>query len=334
VSIEVNEPPLVTWLLPVRNSMPYLRETLASMAAQTYPHHRVLAWDAESTDGSRELLHEWIPGKIAGEVVSEAQNRARNPLGESLRRMVLHAKTELCARIDSDDLSLPERLERQVETMSKRPSLVMIGSEARYIDRNSKLTGVTWRVPLNDSDLRWRVKWMVSFGHTSVMFRRSSVLAAGNYRNDIKLEDHDLWIRMSYQGEMGNLAEHLTRSRRHSSSLTSDVQDYRPLYREAAARNAALLFPGIAEEEAMRLWEASYFYDPMRPVRFRDLRNIRSVAVKFARTLGVPADYFTRTELFRAQFWHMRRNFLHGLGLRPALELYGRLRGQKNTPET
>ena len=323
----------MTWLLPVRNSMPYLRETLASIAAQTYPHHRLLAWDAGSTDGSRELLQEWIPARLAGRVVLEDQNKARNPIGESRRKLVLEAETELCACVDSDDVCMPERLERQVERMLKNPSLVMLGTEARYMDQRSELTGVTWRVPLTDADLRWRVKWMVSFGQSSVMYRRSAVVAAGNYRTEVRLEDHDLWIRLSHHGEMENLADYLMLIRLHPTSTTSDVKDYRPLYREAAACNADIVFPGIPKHEAMRLWEASYFYDPMRPVRFRDLRNIRAVALRSARNLGMPTDYFSATLLFQAQFWHMRRNYLHGLGLRRALDLYRRLRRRKAAAE-
>jgi glycosyltransferase involved in cell wall biosynthesis len=61
--------PNVTWLLPVKNAMPYLPEALASIEAQTYRNWTVIAWDNGSTDGSLEVLHEWIPSRLPGVVV-------------------------------------------------------------------------------------------------------------------------------------------------------------------------------------------------------------------------------------------------------------------------
>jgi len=333
MSIEIKQPPLVTWLLPVRNSMPYLRETLASMAAQTYPHHRVLAFDASSTDGSLELLNQWIPGKIAGEVVSEDRPRAANPLGESLRKMVQRAGTELCARIDGDDICPPNRLELQVERMLKKPSLVLLSGNAEFIDLNGKQLGISWLAPVDDASIRWQSKWMVCFTHSAVIFRRAAVIAAGNYRNDISAEDAELWLRLSFQrGEMENLRETMVLYRRHGSSLTAHVRDFRgylPLFREAASRNAAALFPGVAAERAMELWDAAHPYGCRRPVVLWHLRAIRSVATRFAENLGLPRNYFMETDLFKGQYWQMRRNLLHRLGLKPALDLYWRLRRGK-----
>ena len=56
-------PPSVTWLLPVKNGMPYLPETLASIAAQTCGDYQVLAWDNGSTDTTIEELRSWIPSR-------------------------------------------------------------------------------------------------------------------------------------------------------------------------------------------------------------------------------------------------------------------------------
>ena len=115
----------VTWLLPVKNGMPYLPETLASIAAQTYHDWEVLAWDNGSTDGTVEELQKWIPSRLPGRVITGQPLS----LGDSLAEMVQQCNTEFCARIDADDVNVPERLERQVAFLLAHPEVAVVGSQ-------------------------------------------------------------------------------------------------------------------------------------------------------------------------------------------------------------
>ena len=91
----------VTWLLPVLNAMPHLREALRSIEDQTDTDAEILAWDNGSSDGSVEELQAWIPSRIPGRVVT-----GRPPsVGGSLRDMMLAVDTPLCARMDGDDVT-------------------------------------------------------------------------------------------------------------------------------------------------------------------------------------------------------------------------------------
>src|SRR5438270_212199 len=101
----------VTWLMPVKNGMPHLPATLQSIEAQTYQNWEVLVWDNGSTDGTLEELQRWIPSRLPGRIVSAEPLS----LGTSLARLVEAAETELCARIDADDVNYRERLEKQEE---------------------------------------------------------------------------------------------------------------------------------------------------------------------------------------------------------------------------
>src|SRR5437763_1462931 len=91
--------PPVTWLMPVKNGMPYLPHTLRSIEAQTYKNWRVLASDNGSTDGTLEELQRWIPSRLPGRIIADEPLS----LGKSLARLVGKAETELCARSDVDD---------------------------------------------------------------------------------------------------------------------------------------------------------------------------------------------------------------------------------------
>lgn len=159
--------PPVTWLISVKNAMPYLPLTLESMANQTYSNHNVLAWDDCSTDGSLEELHRWIPDRIPGRIFEGKSLK----LGPSLAFLVEEANTELCARIDGDDIADPRRLQLQVAFMLEHPATAVLGSFAEHIDAEGRPFHV-WRYATDDAGARWQTRYNAQFCHPSVMFRR------------------------------------------------------------------------------------------------------------------------------------------------------------------
>ena len=209
----------VTWLLPIKNGMPFLPETLASIAAQTYPNHKVLAWDNGSTDGTLEELRRWIPERIPGCIIV---NRPMG-LGASLREMVEEAETELCVRIDADDINLPERLQKQVAFLNNHPEVAVVGCQVEEIDGHGNRLGRAWTLPCTHVEIVHFLLWGWAFWHPSVMFRRSAVLEAGNYHavGDVNVEDLDLWYRMAAQFKLANLEDTLLYYRRHEGSVTA-----------------------------------------------------------------------------------------------------------------
>jgi glycosyltransferase involved in cell wall biosynthesis len=319
--------PPVTWLLPVKNGMPYVTETLASITCQTYKNHTVLARDDGSTDNTLEELQRWIPSRVPGQVFSGP----RLGVGRSLAFLVEQAETELCARIDADDVNLPRRLERQVDFMVAHPEVGVAGSYLRTIDETGA-EGQLWTYETSDAEIRWLMRYACRIPHPAVMFRRAVVTQAGNYRDvtykrDGCYEDWDLWQRMSTVTEMRNLPEVLVHYRRTAISMTGQVQDWMPVMRSFASRNAGSLFPGIRDPEAaLELWEASVPLkfagnNPRVPAKAWHLRRLRDSAKLLAAQCGKPADYFTETECFREQYYHLRRRLLRRWGAGPLLRV-------------
>lgn len=325
----LSEHPPITWLLPVRNGMPFLPFTLQSIVDQTYRNHMVLAWDNGSTDGTVEELTRWIPARTPGRVVFDRPLS----LGGSMASMVDAAETDLCAIIHGDDISLPQRLERQAEFLSVHPEVGILGSQVEILDDRGNVRHVQeWEYPVDDAEIRWLSRWQVRLCHPAVMFRRKAVLNAGNYRDCAPIEDADLWIRAASVCEIRNLPEVLLHYRRTQVSQTGIVTDWIPLNRRAARMNATVLFPNIANPKtAMDLWEVTHpvlsaVSLPVKPVH---LRRLERAAALLALKVGKPENYFKNTSAYRAQQYHLRRRLMENLGLDPLFKMKQALKARK-----
>jgi glycosyltransferase involved in cell wall biosynthesis len=304
--------------------MPYLPATLESIAAQTYPHHKLIAWDNGSTDGTLELLRQWIPYRIPGRIVHDRPLR----LGPTMAALVEMADTELCAVIHGDDINFPSRLAQQVAFMNANPQAGVVGGQIEVIDEHGTIqnTGPYWKYETDDASVRWRLRWQAQFCHPAVMLRRAAVLQAGNYRDLQPFEDLDLWQRMANCSELWNLPDKVLQYRRTTTSSTGTIVQYLPLERRAASLNSDLLFPGLANEaRVMDLWEATHPYYLENPSKFRHIFEIQRAATNLAKKLGKPADYFLKTELFLLQQDTLKKRFYARVGLTPLATLRQRI---------
>lgn len=290
-------PQSITWLLPVRNAMPYLTEALASIEAQSYPHWRVLAWDNGSTDGSVDELRRWIPRRLPGRVVADRPMG----LGVCLAQMVEQADTPLCARMDGDDVNLPGRLEKQVAFMEEYPRVAVVGTNIAFIDEHGAAKPGAWSVATDDAAIRWRLRFCNALNHPTVLFRRSVVLAAGNYRDIMPGQDYDLWVRVAQRAAMANLPQRLVRYRLSPSSVGATHRGHHEqLFQSVATQNAAAMFPGLSAAEATRL-RGLLACENDSPVTLADGRCLRRCATLAARQIGQHDRYFRATSLYRQQ---------------------------------
>lgn len=250
----VEEPP-VTWLMPVLNGMPHLPATLDSIFRQTHRRQRLLVWDNGSTDGTLEELRRWIPHRIAGEVLSGT----RLNVGASCARLVEAARTELCARIDGDDVNHCERLARQVQFLGRHPEVVAVGSAIRAIDEHgAPFPDHGWNLDYHedDTDIVHELLVRAALRHPAILFRRSAVLEAGNYASLQPAEDYELLLRLASRGRLANLPEHLLEYRFHRGSVSQNRKDRENFDREVRARwfaKAGEALFGVREDVLLRL---------------------------------------------------------------------------------
>jgi glycosyltransferase involved in cell wall biosynthesis len=111
---------------------------------------------------------------------------------------ILKSQGDYIARMDADDISLPERLAVQVAYMDRYPDLIVLGSSYKLVDSHDQIHGVVYP-PLTDLEIRKKLITGNPFCHPSVMLRRKAIVNIGAYLGGRNAEDYDLWCRLSIE---------------------------------------------------------------------------------------------------------------------------------------
>jgi GT2 family glycosyltransferase len=258
---DTNSQPAVTVLLAARNGMLHLPEAIDSIRNQTFEDFDLLVVDNGSTDGSADFVKSLSDTRI--------QYVYHGPpgLAGALNYGLQHVRGELVARMDADDVSLPFRLEKQVEFMRNHLEHVLLGSAFDMIDEDGQVTGPAMNV-VHDEVIRWAMLFFNPFLHSGVMFRRDAVVCCGGYDEDFEVaQDFDLWRRLSAKGNMHNIGEVLSHKRFTQASTTGQSSKTQLSY---AARTvgeyAAAYAPEIDLDQlvALRNWYIDGYCPPLR----------------------------------------------------------------------
>ncbi len=200
--------PFITVLMPVYNAENHLAEALDSILTQTYTCFELLCIEDGSTDSSPEILSQYAEKDSRIRILSNGANKG---IAFSLNRGLAESHTDLIARMDSDDVSLPERLTLQTKFMNANPTVQVCGGAMEIQE-----TGALHPLPQTDAGIRIHMLWGSPFCHPTVMFRRALIVSAGGYRESmVPAEDYDLWARLSRMPEcrFANLGNILVRYR-------------------------------------------------------------------------------------------------------------------------
>lgn len=238
----MNVNPDISIIMPIYNCGNFLSAAVTSLRKQTFSNFECLLCDA-TNDFSSEFLHDIVQKDPRFILVREKGAS----LPESLQIGIDKSRAPLIARMDADDISLPQRLQVQFEAMKQRPETVLLGSAFQYMDELGNLGRVKLlpQEPRIPTDLLWGCP----FSHPSVMLRRDAVLRAGGYRSCFKkAEDYDLWLRLISQGRLENLKNVLLYYRMHGNN--SVIQHARAT-RDYAIKAQALHFLGNSDTDGI-----------------------------------------------------------------------------------
>jgi glycosyltransferase involved in cell wall biosynthesis len=200
--------PKISVLMSVFNNEATAGESIASIAAQTFSDWELVLVNDASTDGSLDVLNDWAQRDSRIRLFSNERNLG---LPASLNRALEQARGGYVARMDGDDVSLPQRFERQAAFLDAHPEFAIVGSACILFDREGEWGTRTGRETPQKKDFLWGTQ----FVHPATMMRHDALLAVGGYRvcrDTLRTEDYDLFMRMYAQGFLGyNLSEPLLR---------------------------------------------------------------------------------------------------------------------------
>lgn len=211
--------PLVSVVIPVYNR-PYVVNTIRSICNQTYKNLEIIVIDNCSTDNTVEEINKINDSRIR--VFINPQNMGQT---YSINRGLELSSGKYIARIDSDDIALPERIEKQVKFMENNPDFVLCGSWVRYISDNDELL-FTVKTCSTYEGMKFMQTIACGMYHPASMYRKD-VIDENNIRYDYNIhmaEDYDLWAKLMEHGKALNIPEVLLYYRRGNNN---DSQKYR-----------------------------------------------------------------------------------------------------------
>ena len=206
--------PEITVLMSVYNGQQYLRQCIESILSQTNGDFEFLIIDDGSTDNTPSILASYQDARMK---IIRQENCG---LTKSLNRGLSLAQGNFVARIDADDIAMPDRFERQLSFLQSNPNVAVVGSNAILIDENGNRIGIA-RFPCHHNDIIKHLELSQSlFPHSSAFFRREAVLSVGGYNERfIKAQDYDLYLRLCQKYQLACLEEPLISLRLSLSSL-------------------------------------------------------------------------------------------------------------------
>lgn len=184
-----------------KNDRPeYVRVALDSMLVNqsVKPAEIVLVQDGPVPDSLSSLLSEYETKYP--QVMHIIRLEKNGGLGNALKLGVENARYDICARMDSDDICLPDRFEKQLAYLEAHPECDIVGGQmTEFIDTPDNIVGRR-EVPLTNEEIYEFMKSRCALNHVTVMFRKGAVLKAGNYQDWFWNEDYYLWVRMMMAG--------------------------------------------------------------------------------------------------------------------------------------
>lgn len=234
--------PRISVAMSVYNNAPYLGHAIESILAQSFADFEFLIVNDGSTDGSAEIIDRFA----ASDSRIRPIHQANAGLIVSLNRMIAEARAPLIARMDGDDIALPERFARQIAFLDANPDIGVLGTGCTVIEEDGSPSSYRFENVVSTEAILEDMKNGPPLCHPSVMMRRDVVRDVGGYHRAYRhCEDYDLWLRLSEHVKMANLADRLLLYR-HSQTQVSTRHAY------VQKIGAAVAWQAYVEREAGR----------------------------------------------------------------------------------
>ena len=210
--------PLISVILPVYNGEDHLNACIESVLQQAFEDFEFIIVDDASTDNTPQILREFAIKDERIKIFTHSGNQKQTTAANTA---IKNASGKYLARMDSDDVALLSRFEKQVTYMEENPNIGLLGSWVDIIDDNGDIL-YTWHTHPTNGYLGWNLLFGTSFAHSSVMMKNEIVKKAGYYQSP-EAEDYDLWSRISRITDVANIPEVLQQKRVWAGQLALKV---------------------------------------------------------------------------------------------------------------
>jgi glycosyltransferase EpsE len=191
----------ISILMGIYNCAETLSEAIDSILAQTYPHWKLIMCDDGSVDDTCKIAQQYAenyPKKII--LIKNEKNMGLN---YTLNHCLKYADTEYVARMDGDDISLPERFEKQIEFLQNNPQYSIVSCPMIYFDEN----GDWGRGFSTENPIKYDFINGVPFCHAPCMIKTDTIKSVNGYSTNpktLRAEDYNLWFRLYAKGYLGH----------------------------------------------------------------------------------------------------------------------------------
>lgn len=210
--------PLISVILPVYNAQDYLSEAIQSILNQSFTDFELIIINDCSTDKSLQIIDQFA--KQDSRII-KINNRQNLKLSHSLNIGIAKSRGVYIARMDADDISLPNRFNLQVKFLDKHPKVGIVGGIMSIINAKGKLIG-SRHYALTDQQIRHRIFQFSPFSHPLVMIRKSVLDQVGGYQHQYNpAEDYELYFRIGQVSQFANLNKVLLKYRVIPKSMTT-----------------------------------------------------------------------------------------------------------------
>jgi len=210
--------PLVSVVMPVYNAEKYLAEAIESILNQTYKNFEFIIVDDGSKDKSLEIIKEYAK---KDKRIIYFRNKNNLKICKTLNKGIKAARGKYIARMDADDISLPNRFEEQVKFLEKNLKVGVVGSWIEIFNEDNNRNFIR-KYPVRDEELRKKIFFYSPFAHPSVIIRKKALKTVNPYNEKYVLaEDLELWFRVGERYEFANIPHTLLRYRDHKESETN-----------------------------------------------------------------------------------------------------------------
>lgn len=209
--------PAITVLMSAYNAEKYINESIESILNQTFNDFEFIIINDGSTDNTEKIIKSYNDNRI------KYISQENIGISKSLNKGLKIATGKYIAKLDSDDVSYPERLEEQFKFMENNPTYVVCGSYADVIDESGNYIYVYNNIPSDDKEIKKTMNYKNCFIHSSTFYRREIALSIGGYYEPIRqyFEDYMFFYQILKKGKGYNIKKPLIKYRIVPNSITS-----------------------------------------------------------------------------------------------------------------